>query len=109
MRYKLLEMVLVSHLGGIMKNVELKQRAIAYIERLSAEKLEVVLNYLAALENSELWATEVESQALKSSNKVEPLLSLAGTLECDEENISDRHDELIGDGLLAELSGRVPE
>ena len=93
----------------IMKNVELKQQVIAYIERLSAEKLEVVLDYLAALENSELWATKVESEALKSSDKVEPLLALAGTLECDEENISDRHDELIGAGLLAELSGRVHE
>ena len=92
-----------------MKNVELKQQAIAYIERLSAEKLEVVLNYLSVLENSDLWATEAESEALKSSDKVEPLLALAGTLECDEENISDRHDELIGDGLLAELSGRVHE
>ena len=39
----------------------------------------------------------------KSSDKAVPLLALAGTLECDEENISDRHDELIGDGLLAEL------
>ena len=92
-----------------MKNVELKQQAIAYIERLSAEKLEVVLDYLVALENSDLWATDAESEALKSSDKVESLLALAGTLECDEENISDRHDELIGDGLLAELSGRVHE
>ena len=92
-----------------MKNVELKQQAIAYIERLSTEKLEVVLDYLAALESSDLWVTEAESEALKSSDKTEPLLALAGTLECDEENISDRHDELIGDGLLAELSGRVHE
>jgi len=92
-----------------MKNVELKQQAIAYIERLSTEKLEVVLDYLVALENSDLWATPAESEALKSSDKAEPLLALAGTLECDEENISDRHDELIGDGLLAELSGRGHE
>ena len=92
-----------------MKNIELKQQAIAYIERLSAEKLEIVLDYLVALENSDLWATDAESEALKSSDKVEPLLALAGTLECDEENISDRPDELIGDGLLAELSGRVHE
>ena len=32
-----------------MKNVELKQQAIAYIEQLSIEKLETALNYLAAL------------------------------------------------------------
>ena len=82
-------------LWGIMKNVELKQQAIAYIERLSTEKLEVVLDYLAALESSDLWAPEAESEALKSSDKAEPLL--------------DRHDELIGDELLAELSGRVHE
>ena len=68
-----------------MKNVELKQQAIAYIERLSVEKLEVVLDYLVALENSDLWAAGAESEALKSSDKVEPLLALAGTLECDEE------------------------
>ena len=92
-----------------MKNVELKQQVITYIERLSAEKLEVILDYLATLENSGLWVTEAESEALKGSDKAEPLLTLAGTLECDEENISDRHDELIGDGLLAELSGRVHE
>ena len=31
--------------------------------------------------------------------------NLAGTLECGEENISDRHDALIGDRVLAELWG----
>ena len=95
--------------GDIMKNVELKQQAIAYIEQLSTEKLETALNYLAALRNSDLWAAEGELEKRKSSDKVAPLLALAGTLECDEENISDRHDELIGDGLLAELSGRADE
>ena len=92
-----------------MKNVELKQQAIAYIEQLSTEKLETALNYLAALRNSDLWAAEAESEKRKSSDKATPLLSLAGTLECDEENISDRHDELIGDGLLAELCGHTDE
>jgi hypothetical protein len=92
-----------------MKNVELKQQAIAYIEQLSTEKLETALNYLAALRNSDLWAAEGESEKRKSSDKAAPLLALAGTLECDEENISDRHDELIGDGLLAELYGRADE
>ena len=95
--------------GDIMKNVELKQQAIAYIEQLSTEKLETALNYLAALQNSDLWAAEAESENRKSSDQAAPLLSLAGTLECDEENISDRHDELIGDGLLTELRGRADE
>ena len=88
-----------------MKNVELKQQAIAYIEQLSTENLETDLNYLAALRNSDLRAAERESEKRKSSDKAAPLLALAGTLECDEENISDRHDELIGDGLLTELWG----
>ena len=92
-----------------MKNIELKQQAIAYIEQLSPEKLEAALDYLAALQDSDLWAAEVESEELKNSDKADPLLTLAGTLECDEENISDRHDELIGDALLAELSGHTDE
>ena len=92
-----------------MKNVELKQQAIAYIEKLSTEKLETALHPLEALRNADLWAAEAESDKRKSSDKAAPLLSLAGTLECDEENISDRHDELIGDGLLAKLWGRADE
>ena len=92
-----------------MKNVELKQQAIAYIEQLSPKKLETALTYLAALRNADLWATERESEKRKSSDKAAPLLALAGTLECNEENISDRHDELIGDELVAELSGRADE
>ncbi len=92
-----------------MRNVELKQQAIAYIEQLSTEKLETALNYLAALRNSNLRAAKAESEKQKISDKAAPLLSLAGTLECDEENISDRHDELISDGLLTELCGRADE
>ena len=92
-----------------MKNVELKQQAIAYIEQLSTEKLEAVLNYLVPLRKSDLWAAEGDSEKRESSDKATPLLALAGTLECDEENISDRHDELIGDGLLAEFHGREDE
>ena len=92
-----------------MKNVELQQQAIAYIQQLSTEKLETALNSLAALRNSDLWEAEGESEKRKSPDKAVPLLTLAGTLECDEENISDRHDELIGDGLLAELWGREDE
>lgn len=89
-----------------MKNVELKQQAIAYIEQLSTEKLEAVLNYLVALRKSDLWTAEGDSEKRESSDKATPLLALAGTLECDEENISDRHDELIGDGVLAALQGQ---
>ena len=92
-----------------MKNAELKQQAIAYIEQLSTEKLETALNYLAALRNSDLWVAETESEERNSSDQAAPLLALAGTLECDEENISDRHDELIGDGLLTKLRGRADE
>ena len=92
-----------------MKNVELKQQAIAYIEQLSTEKFETALHYLAALRNSDLWAAERKSEKRKNSDKVAPLLALAGTLECDEENISDCHNELIGDGLLAELRRRADE
>lgn len=92
-----------------MRTVELKQQAIAYIEQLSTEKLETALRYLAALQNADLWAAEVGAEQRKSSEKAIPLLALAGTLECDEENISDRHDELIGDGLLTELRGRADE
>ncbi|MCG8624886.1 MAG: hypothetical protein MJE68_23165 [Proteobacteria bacterium] len=92
-----------------MKNIELRQQAIAYIEQLSTEKLETALNYLAALRDSDLWAAAAESEKRKNSDKAPPLLALAGTLECDEENISDRHDELIGDGLLTELCGRADE
>ncbi|RKU12703.1 hypothetical protein C6501_10495 [Candidatus Poribacteria bacterium] len=89
-----------------MKNVELKQQAIAYIEQLSPEKLETVLNYLVALRKSDLWVAEGDSEKRESSDTATPLLALAGTLECDEENISDHHDELIGDGLLAKLQGQ---
>ena len=52
-----------------MKNVELKQQAIAYIEQLSTQKLETALNYLAALQNSDLWAAEEASKKRESSDK----------------------------------------
>lgn len=35
----------------------------------------------------------------------DPLLALIGTLECDVPNIGERHDEYIGDALIAELRG----
>ncbi len=39
----------------------------------------------------------------------DPLLALAGTLECDVTDIGERHDEYIGDALLAELWGDEDE
>ena len=35
----------------------------------------------------------------------DPLLALIGTLECDVPDIGERHDEYIGDALIAELRG----
>ena len=35
----------------------------------------------------------------------DPLLALIGTLECDVTDISERHDDYIGDALIAELRG----
>ena len=37
------------------------------------------------------------------------LLALAGTLECDVTDIGERHDDYIGDALLAELRGAHDE
>ena len=37
------------------------------------------------------------------------LLALAGTLECDVPDIGKRHDEYIGDALIAELRGNNDE
>ena len=33
----------------------------------------------------------------------DPLIALVGTLECDVTDLGERHDEYIGDTLLAEL------
>ena len=33
----------------------------------------------------------------------DPLLALAGTLTCDATNISEKHDEYIGQALLKEM------
>ena len=35
----------------------------------------------------------------------DPLLALAGTLECDVTDISERHDHYIGQALLTEMRG----
>ena len=39
----------------------------------------------------------------------DPLLALIGTLECDVTDIGKRHDEYIGDALIAELRGNDDE
>ena len=39
----------------------------------------------------------------------DPLIALAGTLECDVTDIGERHDDYIGDALLAELWGDEDE
>ena len=38
-----------------------------------------------------------------------PLLALAGTLECNVPDFGKRHDEYIGDALIAELRGNNDE
>jgi hypothetical protein len=35
----------------------------------------------------------------------DPLLALAGTLECDVTDVGERHDHYIGQALLAEMRG----
>ena len=47
---------------------------------------------------------ENEEQA-RETQGVDPLLALAGTLECEVTDIGERHDDYIGDALLAELRG----
>jgi len=39
----------------------------------------------------------------------DPLIALLGTLECDVTDIGERHDDYIGDALLAELWGEKDE
>ena len=39
----------------------------------------------------------------------DPLIALLGTLECDVTDIGERHDDYIGDALLAELWGDADE
>ena len=41
----------------------------------------------------------------QESEGTDPLLALAGTLECEVADIGERHDDYIGDVLLAELRG----
>ncbi len=104
-----------------MDSLKLKQHAIEIIKQLSTEKLEDAFDYLSYLHAKEISNvshelkidTEIRKsprrsikvEEHKSENSKDPLLALLGTLKCDEENISDRHDEIIGDALLAELRG----
>lgn len=48
---------------------------------------------------------EVPQDPELAKHATTPLLALAGTLECDVPDIGKRHDEYIGDALIAELRG----
>lgn len=101
-----------------MDSINLQQQAIAIIKQLSKEKLEAAFNYLSYLQAKEILNTShelktdveirksprrgIKVEEHKCKNNEDPLLALLGTLKCDEENISDRHDEIIGDVLLAD-------
>ena len=52
---------------------------------------------------------EVPQDPELAKHATTPLLALAGTLECDVPDIGKRHDEYIGDALLAELRGGYDE
>lgn len=47
---------------------------------------------------------ENEEQSQETPD-IDPLLALAGTLECEITDIGERHDDYIGDTLIAELRG----
>ena len=95
--------------GDIMKNVELQQQAIAYIQQLSTEKLETALNSLAALRNSDLWEAEGESEKRKSPDKAVPLLTSVSkrpgdahrTHRCYRQRVSARRPLRAGDDRRA--------
>jgi len=108
-----------------MNSIELKQKAITFIQQLSNERLEAALEYLSYLydidnsgESQDLSADPDIFNSIIDNHKVgdhqdqkdnDPLLALVGTLKFDNENISDNHDEYIGDVLLAELHGNEYE
>ena len=52
---------------------------------------------------------EVPQDPELAKHATTPLLALAGTLECDVTDIGERHDDYIGDALLAELRGAHDE
>ena len=45
----------------------------------------------------------------QDAQDIDPLLALAGTLKCEVTDIGERHDDYIGDALLAELRGDKDE
>lgn len=51
---------------------------------------------------------ENEEQSRETPD-IDPLLALAGTLECEVTDIGERHDDYIGDALIAELRGDTEE
>lgn len=46
---------------------------------------------------------ETSTNQPQESEGTDSLLALAGTLECEVTDIGERHDDYIGDALLAEL------
>ena len=52
---------------------------------------------------AEMRQTQVDHA--RETQGADPLLALAGTLECEVTDIGERHDDYIGDTLLAELRG----
>ena len=48
---------------------------------------------------------ETSADQSQETPRIDPLLALAGTLECVVTDIGERHDDYIGDVLLAELRG----
>ncbi len=48
---------------------------------------------------------ETSTNQSQETQGADLLLALAGTLECEVTDIGERHDDYIGDALLAELRG----
>ena len=48
---------------------------------------------------------ETGTNQSQETEGADPLLALSGTLECEVADIGERHDDYIGDALLAELRG----
>ena len=48
---------------------------------------------------------ETSADQSQETPGIDLLLALAGTLECEVTDIGERHDDYIGDALLAELRG----
>lgn len=52
---------------------------------------------------------ETNADESREVQVTDPLLKLAGTLECEVTDIGERHDDYIGDALLAGLRGDKDE